>query len=122
MSQAEDILVVEDERIIAEMLSSILEDEGFRVTCTSSYAEAMEAAQAAMPPFSYLVSDVNLGSEQDGIDVAQAVVARQNGAKAILLTGDDARKYQARLPANAAILEKPCMPHELVAALRADAD
>ena len=64
------ILVVEDEPAVCELLSEIIEAEGFATHCVSSDRAAYEALRSTAN-FACMVVDVNLGSGTTGYDVAR---------------------------------------------------
>jgi DNA-binding LytR/AlgR family response regulator len=64
--------LVEDELLIAEKIKMILEEIGYAVcNPASSFDEAIEMIKAEKPDFVLL--DINLGKEKDGIDIAQKI-------------------------------------------------
>lgn len=113
------VLVVEDETLVAMFLSDLLVDLGQTVIGPVATAQAALDAAADSRPDTAIV-DVNLGGQGSGIELA-AELQRAYGTKIIFLSG------QAGLSANpdvqavgpCAVLQKPCLPSDLEAALRA---
>lgn len=62
-----DVLVVEDDADTRDMLAALLEQDGLRVRCAASVAEALAAVREAPPDV--IVSDLALGAEH-GHDLA----------------------------------------------------
>jgi CheY-like chemotaxis protein len=68
------VLLVEDEGLIAEMISIALEDRGYGVSVSGTAEDALERL-AAGEAFDLLFTDINLPGEMDG--AALAVRARE---------------------------------------------
>lgn len=74
-AEATKILVVEDERIVAEAIELSLERQGFNVVANvATGQEAVRAAEAADPDL--VLMDVRLRGEMDGIEAAAAIHTR----------------------------------------------
>jgi DNA-binding LytR/AlgR family response regulator len=72
MIQEIKIGIVEDELLIAEKIKMLLGEIGYAVcNPVSSYDEAIEMIKTEKPDFVLL--DINLGKERDGIDIAQKI-------------------------------------------------
>jgi response regulator of citrate/malate metabolism len=79
------VLVVEDEGLIAEMLSEFIEDIGMRMCAVAMTAEqAIEMAQTYKP--SVVLMDVRLKGGSDGITAGTAI-ERAVGSQIIYITG-----------------------------------
>jgi response regulator of citrate/malate metabolism len=101
------ILIVEDEFLIAELLSSMVEDMGLSVCGHAVSAE--EAVELALQHTSGLVfMDVRLKGRKDGVDAALAI-HQQVGSRVIFITGSREPETVARIHLDhpAAILFKP---------------
>ncbi|MGI9149738.1 MAG: ATP-binding protein [Chloroflexota bacterium] len=79
------ILVVEDEKQLARMASLVLTQRGHHVVLALSSEEALEHLQHER--FELIISDLGLGSGQNGWDLAQAVRARWPQTHFVLVTG-----------------------------------
>lgn len=117
------VLIAEDEVLVSRFLADLVEDAGMVVGGIARSADEARAAAAARPPELALV-DVNLkGSSGNGIDLAANLMAG-HGTAIIFITGEsgvaDWPEVTALQPA--AVLEKPFLPDELIAALRCAAD
>ena len=81
-----DILIVDDERDIRELISDILEDEGFTTRLAGSSEECM-AAIAAEPP-GMLILDIWLkDSTMDGIDILKIVKRDYPDVPVVIISG-----------------------------------
>jgi CheY-like chemotaxis protein len=125
------VLVVDDERVIADTLSIILSKNGFSVLTAYDGKSALELASVAPPDL--LLSDVMMGPGMDGTELAIATVSAFPGCKVLLFSGHAATRdllEKAREAGHAfALLTKPLHPADLLAritesigAARAQAD
>ena len=113
------VLIAEDEPLVALFLTDVVEEQGFTAIGPAATPEAARAAAAETPPQIAIV-DANLGAKGDGIALAEEL-QRVHATRIIFLSGDaslsDNPAVHALKPL--AILQKPCPPGELEAALRA---
>jgi CheY-like chemotaxis protein len=112
-----EVLLVEDERMLAHMLSGMLRDEGYRVTCATSAEEAVACIINPDSKFSVLVADVNLSSSVSGVEVAQLLRQHDQNAVTVLMTGAATKQVRAEAPVGSIVLEKPFRHSELLDAL-----
>jgi two-component system alkaline phosphatase synthesis response regulator PhoP len=114
------ILIVEDDRDIADLVTRYLEKAGFAVEIAGSGRDAL-AAIAARPP-DLLVLDLML-PHVDGLEVCRAVRAGERTASIpiIMLTarGDEAERIVGLELGADDYMAKPFSPNELVARVRA---
>lgn len=112
------ILIVEDEVMIAWMIESLLEDMGFEnVEIAGSGEEAFSAVAGARPAL--IVSDINLGSQLDGIAVAERINA-DGFVPVLFVSGYADDRARARIDATfatAKLLRKPVEPALLRSAI-----
>ncbi|RWX76554.1 response regulator transcription factor [Neorhizobium lilium] len=87
------ILLVEDNRTLADGLASILRGSGYAVDLVAdgTSAEAVAAAEI----YDLVILDLNL-PEMDGLDVLRAMRARQNRAAVMILTARGAPEERVR--------------------------
>lgn len=112
-----DVLIVEDDGLIALGLKATVEDAGFRVTGVAGDAAGALASAAQERPHVALL-DLNLLDGPTGGPVAMALF-KAHGVRPIFVTGNT-----DLIPADAraiclAVLEKPAMPNAITAVLRA---
>jgi DNA-binding response OmpR family regulator len=110
---AEDrILLIEDEATSRELLTYVLEGEGFAVDAVENAAAA--AARLQSTQYAVVIADWLL-PDGNGIDIADR--AKELGAKTFIVSG-----YLIGLPAGArdrhVLFRKPVRPEELAAAVR----
>jgi two-component system nitrogen regulation response regulator NtrX len=81
-----DILIVDDERDIRELISDILEDEGFATRLAGNSDEAMSAIN--LEPPALMVLDIWLkDSRMDGIDILKTVKRDNPDVPVVIISG-----------------------------------
>ncbi|SHK50094.1 Response regulator receiver domain-containing protein [Roseomonas rosea] len=107
MTHNDCVLIVEDEFLIAELLTDMVEDMGLTVCACAATAEDATALAGQHRPRIVLM-DVRLSGEKDGIDAALAI-HHQVGSKVVFITGSQEAETVARIHQDhpAAILFKP---------------
>ncbi len=113
------VLVADDERVIADTLSIILNQSGFDATAVYSGERAVEIARTLKPDM--LISDVIM-TDMNGIDAAIQIRGMLPGCKILLFSGQAATADlldHARVQGHEfEILAKPVHPQDLLARLR----
>ena len=110
------VLVVDDERVIADTLSIILSRSGFAVHTAYDAASALELAESIPPHL--LLSDVMMGPGMDGTQLAMEMTRSYPDCKVILFSGhaatqdllENARKQGHQFT----LLTKPLHPADLL--------
>jgi CheY-like chemotaxis protein len=113
MAPNQSVLVVDDEFLIAELLSIMLRDMGMDVCGTAASAdEAVALAKAHIPTL--VLMDVRLNGRLDGIEAAKAI-RRATGALVIFVTGSGESAAVARIERDypATVLHKPVLFNQL---------
>ena len=114
------VLVVDDERVIADTLSVILSRSGFSVQTAYNAEGALELAR--MVPPQLLLSDVMMGPGMDGTELAMTMVKLVPGCKVLLFSGHAATRdllERAReLGHDFTLLTKPLHPADLLARIK----
>ncbi|RST31106.1 sigma-54-dependent Fis family transcriptional regulator [Sphingomonas ginkgonis] len=81
-----EVLVVDDEADIRELVSGVLEDEGYAVRTAANSTEALDAIESRRP--SLLLLDVWLqGSRLDGLQLLEQVKRRDPTLPVIMISG-----------------------------------
>jgi two-component system alkaline phosphatase synthesis response regulator PhoP len=116
-SGSKQILVVEDERRIAEIVRDYLEQAGYRVTLADNGVDALGLARTEPPDL--IVLDLGL-PHMDGLDVTRAL-RKQSNVPIIMLTArvDESDKLAGLELGADDYVTKPFSPKELVARVRA---
>ena len=111
------VLVVDDERVIADTLSVILSRSGLSVMTAYDGETALDLARTAAPDL--LLSDVMLGPGMDGTQLAIQMVAAFPECKVLLFSGHaataDLLASARRLGHNFTLMAKPVHPADLLA-------
>jgi CheY-like chemotaxis protein len=111
------VLVVDDERVIADTLSVILTRSGFSVITAYEAETALELAAARQPDL--LLTDVMMGPGMDGTQLAIRMVKSLPNCKVLLFSGHAATVdllAQARsLGHEFTLMSKPVHPADLLA-------
>ena len=121
MSTTLKVLVADDERVIADTLTTIFDQNGFEATAAYSGTEVVEVANIFQPDI--LLIDVVMHG-MNGIEAAIHVREMLPSCKIVLLSGqavaadllDEAREQGHEFE----ILAKPLHPSRLIAYLRGD--
>jgi two-component system nitrogen regulation response regulator NtrX len=86
MLMALDVLVVDDEADIRELVSGVLEDEGYAVRTAADSSETLEAIEERRP--SMVLLDVWLrGSRLDGLQLLQEIKRRDSTIPVLMISG-----------------------------------
>ena len=113
------VLVVDDERVIADTLAMILNQSGFEARAVYSGEGALELVPSFQPDM--LISDVIM-ADLNGIDAAIRIKELRPGIKVLLFSGQAATAdllEKARAQGyEFEILAKPVHPQDLLSRLR----
>jgi DNA-binding response OmpR family regulator len=112
------VLYVEDEPLLRQLASIILEDAGFEVVTAEDGGAAFEALDNDGSPFCAIVTDVNLGSGPDGWAVAKRGRELNKTLPVIYVTGASAHQWQAEGVPRSMMLRKPFTSAEILQTLR----
>lgn len=115
-------LVVDDDPALREVISALLEDEGYEVVAAADAVDALRILKEDSPSLSLIVSDVQMPGLIDGIALTE-IVALSWPKISILVSSGKPELCKGDLPAKAALLPKPWRAVQLldaVACLKAD--
>ncbi len=115
------ILVIDDDRLVADTLSLIYKANGFESEACYSAAEALERARSFDPAL--MLCDVTM-PEEGGLSLAEKVNREMPSCKMLMLTAYSSNATQVhlhsiRLKRPIKLLAKPCPPDELLRETRA---
>ncbi len=121
MSDKPTVVIVEDDYLIAEDLRSMCEDFGTNVLAVRHDASETAEKIIALAP-DYVLMDVRLGGDRDGVSVAQQVYASNTEIKLVFVTGSNEPQTIERIETDHPhrILIKPISPDQLREALGFD--
>jgi CheY-like chemotaxis protein len=120
----EKVLVVDDDPMILQFVSTTLEEAGYRVLAVASADEAVDRYAAAGPdPFRLVLSDVVM-PRGSGVDLARRLLNHDANARILFMSGqvspDFARQDFAEHEFD--LLSKPFRPEGLLRAVRGALD
>lgn len=98
------ILLVEDERMIRDLIVFALEDLGAQVTAVATADEGLAALDQGQ--WSLLLTDVQTPGDLDGLQLAWCAAQRAPNTAVIVMSGYHDR-INAPMPADALFLAKP---------------
>lgn len=107
------ILCLDDDPIITEVMTGLLEELGHEVIGTASASDALDMLRHATAPFHLLMVDVHLANGIDGRGVAQLAHETHPGLPIIHFTGDTLVSADSDM----IVLPKPCTMGMLEAAI-----
>jgi CheY-like chemotaxis protein len=113
------ILVVDDELMVQQAMSSLLKSWGSEVIVASSCAEMLQRIEACPAAPDLILCDYRLPGEENGIDVIQRLQAEFNeDIPAVLITGDTAPdRLQEAHDSGFVVLNKPVANSKLRATI-----
>jgi len=106
------VLLVEDERQVAELTRDALADAGFEVTVALDDRAAFRALEGEARSFAAVVTDINLGPGVTGFDVARRARELNRAIKVIYISGQGPHAGRFGV-ADALMIAKPFDPREL---------
>ena len=110
------VLIVDDERLVADTLTLVFEKSGFAAKAAYSAGEAIESALQFKPDL--LLCDVTMPGK-DGVALLNEINRELPSCRILVLTGfysnlRRVREEAKRLDLPMSILTKPCHPDELL--------
>ncbi|MBB94725.1 MAG: hypothetical protein CML68_09000 [Rhodobacteraceae bacterium] len=112
------VLLVEDEPDLLDMVSDMLTELGYRVIPARNGTMAMGIVDSG-EDFDLLLSDIVMPGGMDGTDLAVQVRNRFPNRGIVLMSGYVSLSSRNTAAVDFPILQKPCAPSDLAAALRA---
>jgi PAS domain S-box-containing protein len=117
---AETILLVEDETVVRQLVSEILETSGYAVLQAGDGPSALELLRRHSDPIDLLLTDVVMPG-MSGPEVAGAVTSMRPGTQVLYMSGytDSAIGHHGVLEPGIAFLQKPFSADDLTRKVRA---
>jgi two-component system, cell cycle sensor histidine kinase and response regulator CckA len=120
---SETVLVVEDERVLRDLVKGILEASGYRVLLASCANEALEVWQAAREEIDLLLTDMVMPGSMTGWDLAEKLRQEKPELKVICTSGYSNDMVGGKAGnRNILFLQKPYHPHKLTRSVRDSLD
>lgn len=107
------VLIVEDDALLADMASEMIEETGLHAKAVDSVDAALDFLKENSDNVAAMFSDVRLKGPLNGIELAAFVAVRWPEI-AICVTSGVALERPYRLPKNAQFMPKPWKPVEVV--------
>ncbi|MBB5330013.1 response regulator [Tunturiibacter gelidoferens] len=110
------VLVVDDDRLVADTLTLIFEKSGFTAKAAYSADQGLECSREFVP--NLLLCDVTMPG-RDGLSLVSDVTRELPACQILVLTGfysnlKNVREQTGKLSRPVGILTKPCQPSELL--------
>lgn len=112
------VLVVDDDRLVADTLQLVFQANGFETEVRYSAAEALVRARTFDPEL--MLCDVTM-PEKSGLELVEAMQRELPQCRVLMLTAygsneDRVENQSARMKRPLKLLRKPCRPEELLRA------
>lgn len=111
------VLIAENEELIRVVLREAFEDGGFEVVLASSGEQAIAEIDTRGEAVRALVTDVNLGSNATGWDVARHGREINPSLPVIYITGADGHDWASLGVPNSVLIGKPFAPAQVLTAV-----
>ena len=117
MSDSVLVFIVEDETLLHPPIQDALEEGGFAVVTATTAEQAIAMLEDKGTKFSALATDVILGNDLTGWDVAKRARELDPDMPVIYMTGGAAHDWASNGVPNSILLAKPFAPAQLVTAV-----
>ena len=117
MSDSVCVFVVDDEALILLTIEHALEDGGFGHKSVHSAEEAVTLFREHGQDCRALITDVNLGGELTGWDVARNAREKFPTLPVVYVTGDSAHEWAANGVPNSILVSKPFVAAQIINAV-----
>jgi CheY-like chemotaxis protein len=114
------VLVVEDEKLLRELVEPALADAGYSVLLAHNGSEALkhlEERESEEAPLRALVTDVQLGPGPSGWEIAKRARELHPEIPVVYVTGAAAAEWPSKGVPNSLIIQKPFAPAQVVTAV-----
>jgi CheY-like chemotaxis protein len=116
MKTAGSILIIDDEQAVRQLIRTVLDQFGYAGLMQAAGAnEALEIARRGQTSIQLLISDIQLGSGMDGVQLANALTGLTPDLKVLLMSG---RPKPHDLKPGWQFLAKPFSASELLVAVQ----
>jgi CheY-like chemotaxis protein len=113
------VLLVEDQALVLMVAQEALEAGGYSVLIAQDGADATTILDAQAANLAGLVTDVQLGGDPDGWEVARHARELRSDLPVVYMTGDSAADWSVQGVPNSVVVQKPYAPAQLVTAISA---
>lgn len=117
MQVATLLLLVEDEKPIAEFVTHALEDGGYSVIAANTGNSAIRSLDENISNICGLITDIRLPDGPDGWEVARRARELKPDIPVVYMSGDSAADWSAKGVPKSLVLQKPFASAQLVTAI-----
>jgi PAS domain S-box-containing protein len=119
-TQKETVLVVEDEAVLREFVTTILQQQGYVVLHASDGLEALQVCQQTVAKIDLLLTDMVMPNGMSGAKLATQMLARRKGLKVLYTSGysQELMENSGQLIVGTNFLPKPFDVNKLLKAVR----
>jgi len=111
------ILVIDDEPLIADLVCTVLAEDGYDLTCLSSAEDALAEIEG-QDNFDAVITDIDLGGSVDGFELARRARVHRPDVAVIYISGAAAARVAGERVPGGQFLGKPFPPYKLAEILR----
>ncbi|KAF0097907.1 MAG: response regulator receiver [Rhodospirillaceae bacterium] len=111
------VLIAEDEAEIRSILQIAFEEGGFDVVLVATGEEAVEALDAQGDELRAVVTDIKLGGDTSGWDVARHARELKADMPVVYMTGSEGRDWASLGVPNSILISKPFAPSQVLTAV-----
>lgn len=111
------LLYVEDQVLQRDALEEALMEAGFEVIAAHNGREAISRLEAEAATLSGLVTDVNLGGDPDGWEVARRAREINSSLPVVYVTGESQEEWASKGVPNSVLISKPFAPAQVIVAI-----
>jgi len=111
------ILLTEDEALVSVSVQDALEDAGFSVRPVMSGEEAIAMLDAEHADFKGIITDIRVGSEIDGWEVARHARELIPDVPVVYMSGDSAHEHTSKGVPQSVMLQKPFALAQIITAI-----
>jgi DNA-binding response OmpR family regulator len=115
--EAPALLLVEDEILLHEFLTTALADAGFETVAISEGTQALAELEAVATRFKAVITDIKLGAGPDGWDVGRRARELVADMPVIYITGDSAHEWSSKGVPGSVVIAKPFAAAQLSTAV-----
>lgn len=111
------VLIAEDEAEIRSILEIAFEDGGFDVVLVATGEEAVAALDSQGEALRAVVTDINLGGNTSGWDVARHARELKADMPVVYMTGSEGKDWASLGVPNSILISKPFAPSQVLTAV-----
>lgn len=111
------VLVVEDEPLIGLAVQQDLDNAGYEVLLTNSAVQALGELESAAESLSAVVTDIRLGGESDGWQIARRARELNPAVPVVYMSGDSAVDHSSQGVPHSIMIQKPFAAAQIVTAI-----